>query len=373
MNAKKPLKPDKQSRKKHWPYIKLAKAIVTAFRLSPSDVRVYCVIASHYNSITGKTFPSLSRIAEEAGLHIQTILKSRKKLRQSGLIRWRLDKTEKNSCQYELPLLSGSFEEQQKIIENLRSGEKTTLPGIPNNSPGGRVKKSPRGQVKESPTNKKKELEEINNKDDAVSSLSLLILKKNQEQILSFQKIWTSEEWRLSPEKLDGYKRLDTYLWTGEIQKKINVDNPAGYLVSCLEKKRKIPDRERKAKELICKWLPDERTYIDEDDAYFFPRWMYLEELSQEHKKPVKDLLKEGILDDLTVKDEFQYEPLLGEFNPEQLTIMREGKFEGLVKEYRRNLAEQEAQVKQIREWRKKPEEFFEEVVEPMMEGVKYK
>ncbi len=370
MNARKPLKPDKQSGEKHWPYVKLAKAIVTSFHLSPSDVRVYSVIASHYNSTTGKTFPSLPKIAEETGLHIQTILKSRKKLRQLGLIKWRLDKTEKNSCQYELPLMSGSFEEQRKIIENLRSGEKTTLPGIPNNSPG--------GQVKESPTNKKKELEEINNnRPEVVLPFTLQIPNQIQDQIGCFQD--TMKEWKLSPEELKPFDLLEILLWTRYIKDKISqkdfipaneiIKNPAGYLLSCLRNKsRRIAAKEEKIEEVMEIWIPEDLLVVDKDE-YWFPRWRYLENLTHEHKMPVSDLLKKGLLNDKTILDDGMYEPLLGEFDSECMEILRDGSFEERLEEYNKEVAEREAQVKKIQEIKGDPDKFFENIKEKVLKG----
>lgn len=44
--------------KKSFPYLKVVKSIITSPKLTASDIRTYLVIASHYNSVTGLTFPS---------------------------------------------------------------------------------------------------------------------------------------------------------------------------------------------------------------------------------------------------------------------------------------------------------------------------
>lgn len=106
------------------PFIKTAKAIL--FTLSPIDLKVYCVLLAHRNQ-NGLCFPSIPTIADEADLDDKTVKASRKRLRDLGLIKWVVNKREKNSCLYEFPLLSGTNAEQDSILANLKSDHETVL------------------------------------------------------------------------------------------------------------------------------------------------------------------------------------------------------------------------------------------------------
>lgn len=243
-------------------------------------------------------------------------------------------------------------------------------------SPEDTTKNSVVGRVKNSTTNKKKEQEENNNKADPVNSFTFSnqIQKQTQQQSYYFQEIW--KKWKISPESLKKHNFLQVLLWTLELQGKVEEESldermAAGCLINSLkDNKREVSDEEGLTERLIEEWIPEETdtVYIDES---FFPRWVYLQELSQEYQKPVKDLLLEGILDDKTIRDEDRDEPLLKEFTSEQLKIIREGKFEVLVKDYEDRVEKRRKEREKLEELRMEIEEGFFQKIEKYFWEVK--
>ncbi len=388
MTRKSNQKAHKKKKEYLYYYLHLPKPLFFSQKLTYADKLVLIALLLHDNPING-CFPGTRRLAKVIGISEATVARARQHLEELGVLSTRLNRKEKNVLQYELPKISGSLEEQEQFLETLgyKLRDKRGYPLldrrvsalrqegiIPELIPSEKkVTEKALTKGTEDPIlkgNDNKELKEINNNRHEVV-LPLTLQSQIQEQTAHFQD--TMKEWKLSSEELKSFDLLEILLWVGYIRSRISdsykVPNPAGYLLSSLRNKdRKIEDREEKVGELMEEWIPEGLLVVHQNE-YWFPRWRYLEELSQEHKKPVSDLLKEGILDDLTIKDEDRDEPLLDEFSPEEMKVLREGKFEERLLEHKKKLAEQEAQVKEIKEWREKPEEFFAEVVKPMMEG----
>ena len=362
--------------------------------LSHTNKMVWLAIAHHYNSISKLCNPSISTIAESSGLNENTIKRSRKILRKLELLNWRMDKKDGKTSQYEIPLISSSKQEQVEALRNIAGYLKDTLAKYPKDTR--EVSKRYLDQLSKilcfssanqeqttisegkKPPNKKKELEEINNnRPEVVHPFTVQIPNQIQKQICHFQD--TMKEWKLSSEKLKPFDLLEVLLWMEHIEEKISqkdfipenevIKSPAGYLLSCLQNKsRKIAAREEKIGELMEKWIPEEELAVDQDE-YWFPRWRYLEDLIHEHKMPVSDLLKEGLLDDKRILDDGMWLPLLDEFNRENMEILRDGSFEERLQEYNKEVEEREAQMKEIKDLRGNPDKFFESIKEKVLKG----
>ena len=245
--------------------------------LKATDKIVWLILASHLNPISKLCCPKVSTIARESRLSENTVKRSRKRLKKVGLLDWRLDKKERNSSQYELPLLSGSIEEQKQVIANIARYLKETFPRYQKETlkvskrdlEGIKKRPCPNGAKAEQSKDRQQFLDKEllqgtrsknNNKLEVVSSLSL----KSQKQRTFFQKIWS--EWSISLSRLTEYKLLEVLLWTEYIKRRIGegykVSSPSGYLFNSLkDKKREVPDREEKIQGLLDKFIPTVRIY----------------------------------------------------------------------------------------------------------------
>ena len=148
------------------PYVKIEKVLFEIEALSPTDIKVYGLFKSHYNSVTGKCFPSLKTIAEKGRLSIPTVKRSRAKLMMLGLMLSNKPGKDKRSCSYEFPLVNGEEASLSRLLDTLKAMEKGSpmnlisgeigvthdpLKGSPMNPQGGHPR----------PPNKNKELKEI--------------------------------------------------------------------------------------------------------------------------------------------------------------------------------------------------------------------
>jgi hypothetical protein len=145
------------------------------YSLGPYDLKVYMVLLGHRNDPTGRCFPSIPTIADEADLDVKTVKASRNRLRELGLITWIVDKTVKNSAMYDFPLEFGSESEQASISAKLRSAhlaalrkrQAMRLRGKAKRRTVGRGNKRTVGKPTKRTTNYKKELPHKNEKPDA--------------------------------------------------------------------------------------------------------------------------------------------------------------------------------------------------------------
>jgi hypothetical protein len=106
------------------PYIKIEKIIFEIEALSPTDIFVYGLFKAHYNSVTGKCFPSLKTIAEKGRLSVPTVKRSRAKLMGLGLMLSNKPGKDKRSCSYEFPLVNGEKASLSKLLDTLKGMEK---------------------------------------------------------------------------------------------------------------------------------------------------------------------------------------------------------------------------------------------------------
>lgn len=122
-------------------HIWLNKAAV--FGLSAIDLKVYSILLAHYNTVTRDCFPSIPVIAEEAGICQTTVKQSRNRLKKLGLINWQVNKKERNSCMYDLPLEFGAESEQARLKERLRVRSPDALPKKRSKKVRGKVTRRP--------------------------------------------------------------------------------------------------------------------------------------------------------------------------------------------------------------------------------------
>lgn len=102
-------------------WIKIPVAIVLARYVSAQDLKVYAVIRTHRNSVSGKCFPRLSTIAEESGLSGRRVTTIRNKLKELGVLMWTGGTGRGKRCYYDFPLEFGAEQDQIKVCEQLKS------------------------------------------------------------------------------------------------------------------------------------------------------------------------------------------------------------------------------------------------------------
>lgn len=277
---------------KRLPYIMVPKAVVLCPRLYPTDKLVYCIIASHYNSITGQVFPSIGTIAKEANLNEGTVKQCRRNLKRLGLIGWQVNRKERASCRYELPLLSGSLEEQEAILASLRSGEKLTRTPQVRKSSLTKGRKPTGAKVEKPSTNKKNEREEITTTEPvvAVRSLPSFLEKSLNDRVASLQKTLT--DWGFSlREMVQLFTDYPAHLvigWADEIsQSERKIRKPKNYLFSMLRRRVGLPVH---WSQLMEEWIP-----LPEYPFEYFVVWREdIEYEVEEYGKSAQQLSAEG-------------------------------------------------------------------------------
>lgn len=276
------------------PYIMVPKAVVLCPRLYPTDKLVYCIIASHYNSITGQVFPSIGTIAKEANLNEGTVKQCRRNLRRLGLIKWKVNRRERASCRYELPLLTGAIEEQEVILESLRSGEKLTRTHQQEKSPLAKRRKPTGAKVEKPSTNKKNERKEITTTEPvvAVRSLPSFLEKSLNDRVASLQKTLT--DWGFSlREMVQLFTDYPAHLvigWAHEISHSEKViRKPKNYLFSMMSRRVGVPVH---WSQLMKEWIP-----LPEYPFKYFKVWREdIEYEVENHGKTAQQLSAEGLM-----------------------------------------------------------------------------
>jgi DNA-binding MarR family transcriptional regulator len=104
-------------------YTNIESAVIRSPVLSATEKHFYVVLKDFRNRKNGRCFPTMRRIAKRAGLSSHTVYKVRKRLEDVGLIQWETVRGRRKSCSYSFPLLTGSNEEIERILERLSGGK----------------------------------------------------------------------------------------------------------------------------------------------------------------------------------------------------------------------------------------------------------
>ena len=108
------------------PYLMVEHAVLKSPVLSAADIIVYIAIKSFRNRKSGLCFPSIAMIVARSKHSRPTVLKSRKRLRELGLIAWGEQDGWKRKTHYRFPLEDSSEEEISRILGNLQMVKKET-------------------------------------------------------------------------------------------------------------------------------------------------------------------------------------------------------------------------------------------------------
>lgn len=149
-----------------------------------------------------------------------------------------------------------------------------------------------------------------------------------------------------------------------QIKDKVWEKGHKAYLNGCLRKKDSSPNVDWP--DIMEQWIPEHLLTVYEDRDWF-PWWERLQHLSHKDKKPVSDLFKEGLLDYKIDDDIAGKISFLEEFTPKEIEMLRDGTFDKKLLEYNKKLAEEEAQIQEIKTLKADPRRFFEEIVKPML------